>query len=92
MKDADCVAFLQWCLPRLEMRWPGFRKVRGQVCKRIGVTEVTYYRWKKEYDGATRDSIKRLKELEKENGQLKRLLADQVVENRVLKDIAEGNF
>jgi len=36
VKDADCVALLQWALPRLEMRWPGFRKVRGQVCKRIG--------------------------------------------------------
>ena len=70
----------------------GEGKTVAQVCKRIGVTEVTYYRWKKEYDGATRDSIKRLKELEKENAQLKRLLADQVVENRVLKDIAEGNF
>lgn len=36
MKDAECVEFLQWCLPRLKLRWPGFRKVRGQVCKRIG--------------------------------------------------------
>ena len=70
----------------------GKGKTVAQACKQIGVTEVTYYRWTKEYDGATRDSIKRLKELEKENGQLKRLLADQMVENRVLKDIAEGNF
>ena len=36
MNDADCVEFLQWALPRLRMRWAGFRKVRGQVCKRIG--------------------------------------------------------
>ncbi len=36
MKQAECVEFLQWCLPRLRMRWPGFRKVRSQVCKRIG--------------------------------------------------------
>ncbi len=36
MKDADCTGFLQWALPRLEMRWPGFRRVRGQVCKRLG--------------------------------------------------------
>jgi transposase-like protein len=64
----------------------------AQVCKRVGVTEVTYYRWRREYDGATRDQVKRLKDLEKENAQLKRLLADQVVENRVLKDIAEGKF
>lgn len=70
----------------------GQGKTVAQACKRMGVTEVTYYRWKKEYDGATRDSIRRLKELVKENGQLKCLLAEQVVENRVLKDIAEGNF
>lgn len=36
MKDTECVEFLQWALPRLHMRWQGFRKVRGQVCKRIG--------------------------------------------------------
>ena len=70
----------------------GEGKTIAQVCKALGVTEVTYYRWKREYEGATRDQVKRLKELEKENAQLKRLLADQVVENRVLKDIAEGNF
>src|SRR3989304_6160796 len=35
MKDTDCVAFLQWALPRLGLRWPGYRRVRGQVCKRI---------------------------------------------------------
>lgn len=35
MNDADCVAFLQWALPRLGLHWPGFRKIRGQVCKRI---------------------------------------------------------
>ncbi len=70
----------------------GEGKTIAQVCKKLGVTEVTYYRWRKEYDGASRDQVKRLKELEKENAQLKRLLADQVVENRVLKDIAEGRF
>ena len=70
----------------------GEGKTVAQACKQIGVTEVTYYRWKKEYDGASRDSVKRLKELEKENSQLKRLLADHVLEIRVLKDIAEGKF
>ena len=51
MKDADCVALLQWALPRLRMRWAGFRKVRGQVCKRIrrrmgalGIDSVSAYR------------------------------------------------
>jgi transposase-like protein len=70
----------------------GEGKTVAQVCKKLGVTEVTYYRWRREYDGATRNQVKRLKELEKENSQLKRLLADQLVENRVLKDIAEGKF
>ena len=70
----------------------GEGKTVAQVCKKLGVTEVSYYRWRREYDGATRNQVKRLKELEKENSQLKRLLADQVVENRVLKDIAEGKF
>jgi len=36
MRDAECIAFLQWALPRMGFRWPGFRKVRGQVCKRVG--------------------------------------------------------
>jgi chemotaxis protein methyltransferase CheR len=51
MKDIDCVEFLQWCLPRLRFRWPGFRKVRGQVCKRIvrrmgelGLPDIGAYR------------------------------------------------
>jgi transposase-like protein len=70
----------------------GTGKTVAQVCKKLGVTEVTYYRWRREYDGADRNQVKRLKELEKENAQLKRLLADQVVENRVLKDVAEGKF
>ena len=70
----------------------GEGKTIAQVCKKLGVTEVSYYRWRREYDGATRNQVKRLKELEKENSQLKRLLADQVVENQVLKDIAEGKF
>jgi transposase-like protein len=64
----------------------------ADVCKRLGVTEVTYYRWKKEFDGATRDHVKRLKEPEKENSQLKRVVAEQAVDIPVLKDIARGNL
>ena len=70
----------------------GQGKSVAQVCKQLGVAEVTYYRWRREYDGATRDVVKRLKVLEKENAQLKRLVAEQALENRVLKDVAEGNF
>ena len=67
-------------------------KTVAHVCKKLGVTEVTYYRWRREYDGATRDTVKRLKELEKENFQLKRIVAEQAVDIRVLKDVASGNF
>ncbi len=73
-------------------RMLGEGKKVTHVVKRLGVTEVTYYRWRKEYDGATRVSVKRLKDLEKENAQLKRVVAEQAVDIRVLKDIAEGNF
>ena len=52
MKDRDCIQFLQWSLPKLRMRWPGFRKVRGQVCKRVdrrmdalGLADIAAYRW-----------------------------------------------
>jgi len=64
----------------------------AQVCKRLGVTEVTYYRWRRQYDGATRDAVKKLKKLEKKNRELKQVVADQMLEIRVLKDISEGNF
>ncbi len=59
MKDSDCVEFLQWALPRLNMRWAGFRKVRRQVCKRIGrrlaelgLTSLKQYRNRLESDPA----------------------------------------
>jgi putative transposase len=63
-----------------------------EVCKQIGVTEQTYYRWKKEYGGLRMDQAKRLKELEKENARLKRLLADAELDQAILKEAASGNF
>jgi transposase-like protein len=63
-----------------------------EVCKQIGVTEQTYYRWKKEYGGLRMDQAKRLKELEKENARLKRLLADAELDKAILKEAASGNF
>src|SRR5471032_3051351 len=63
-----------------------------EVCKQIGVTEQTYYRWKKEYGGLRIDQAKRLKELEKENARLKRLLADAELDKAILKEAASGNF
>ena len=64
----------------------------GQVARKLGITEQTYYRWRKEYGGLNSGQAKRLKELEKENGRLKRLVADLCLDNAVLKDIASGNY
>ena len=58
----------------------------------IGVTEQTYYRWRKEYGGLKLDQAKRLKELEKENARLKRAVADLTLDALILKEAAKGNF
>ena len=63
-----------------------------QVCKKLGVSEQTYYRWRKEYGGLRLDQAKRLKTLEQENLRLKRLVADQALDNAILKEVASGNF
>ena len=63
-----------------------------EVCKQIGVTQQTYYRWKKEYGGLRMDQARRLKDLEKENARLKRLLADAELDKAILKEAASGNF
>ena len=64
----------------------------GLVCKRIGVTEQTYYRWRKEYGGLRMNQAKRLKVLEKENVRLKKLVADLSLDKQILKEAASGNF
>jgi transposase-like protein len=64
----------------------------SQVCRQIGVTEHTYYRWRKEYGGLRVDQAKRLKELEKENTQLKKLVGEQALDLTILKEVAKGNF
>ena len=63
-----------------------------EVVRNLGITEQTYYRWRKEYGGLRLDQAKRLKELEKENGRLKKLVADQALDNSILKEAASGNF
>jgi putative transposase len=63
-----------------------------QVCRKLGVTEQTYYRWRKEYGGVRTDQVKRFKELEKENGRLKRVVADLTLDNAILKEAAYPNF
>ena len=67
-------------------------KTIPQACKEAEITIQTFYRWRKEYGGLKMDQAKRLKELEKENGKLKRLVAELSLDKQILKDIAEGNF
>jgi len=64
----------------------------GEASKKIGVTEQTYYRWRKEYGGMRIEQAKRLKELEKENARLKKLVADLSLDNSILKEATRGNF
>ncbi len=63
----------------------------GEAARRIGVTEQTYYRWQREYGGMRIEQVKRLKELEKENTRLKRLVADLSLDNDILKEASRGN-
>ncbi len=63
-----------------------------EVCRKLGVTEQTYYRWRKEYGGLSRDQAKRLRELEQENARLKKLVVDTSLDSAILKEAAQGNF
>ncbi len=63
-----------------------------EVARKLGITEQTYYRWRKEYGGLRVYQAKRLKKLEKENTRLKRLVADQALDNAILKEVASGKF
>jgi len=63
-----------------------------EVCRKLGVYEQTYYRWRSEYGGLRLDRARRFKELEKENVRLKRLVADQALEVAILREASSGNF
>jgi transposase-like protein len=63
-----------------------------QVCRKLGVSEATYHRWKKQYGGAGAEEVRRLKELEKENARLKAIVADLELDKRILKEALEGNY
>ena len=67
-------------------------KDTAAVCRELGVSEATYHRWRKEFGGLKAEDAKRLKDLERENSTLKRLLADAELEKAALKEIAKGNF
>ena len=62
------------------------------VSRHLGVSDYTYYRWRKEYGGLRIDQAKRLKELEDENSRLKKLVADLSLDNQILKEVSRGNF
>ncbi len=64
----------------------------AEASRKIGITQQTYYRWRKEYGGLRIEQAKRLKSLEKENARLKKLVADLSLDNAILKEAAEGNF
>ena len=64
----------------------------AEASRKIGVTQQTYYRWRKEYGGLRIEQAKKLKGLEKENARLKKLVADLSLDNAILKEAAEGNF
>lgn len=73
-------------------------EVQGQgssiadAVRQIGVTQQTYYRWRKEYGGMSRDQLKRLKELETENTRLRRAVSDLTLDKLILTEAARGNF
>jgi len=62
------------------------------VAKKLSITEQTYYRWRKEYGGVRTDHVKRLKDLEKENARLRKLVANQALDMEILREAASGNF
>jgi len=63
-----------------------------EVCRKLGISEQTFYRWRKRYGGLDRSEVRRLKALEQENTRLKRLLAESMIDNAILKEAASGNF
>ena len=63
-----------------------------EVCRKLGISEQTFYRWRKRYGGLDRSEVRRLKALELENARLKKLLADAMLDNAILKEAASGNF
>ena len=79
-----------------KLRQADVELAKGQTiagaCKLIGITDQTYFRWRKEYGGLKVDQAKRLKELEQENGKLKRLVAELSLDKQILQDVTRGNF
>ena len=64
----------------------------ADLARQLGVTEQTYFRWRKEYGGLKVDQAKRLKDLEQENARLRRALSDSIIDNQILREVSRGNF
>jgi len=67
-------------------------QITPQACRKHAITEQTYYRWRKEYGGMAVEKLKKLKALERENSQLKKLVADQALDNAILKEALSGKY
>jgi len=80
----------------LDLREAEVELAKGQstaeVCRKLGITEQTYYRWRKEYGSLRVDQVRRLKDLEEENARLKKLVADQALDLAILKEASSGNY
>jgi transposase-like protein len=67
-------------------------KVVAEVCRELGVSDATYYKWRREYGGMKVDQAKRLKDLERENGRLRRVVADLTLDKLILQDVSAGKY
>lgn len=67
-------------------------KVVAEVCRELGVSDATYYKWRREYGGMKMDQAKRLKDLERENGRLRRVVADLTLDKLILQDVSAGKY
>ena len=78
-------------LREAEIKLAGGKKI-GEVCRELGISEQSYYRWRKEYGGMQVSQAKKLKDLERENGRLKKLVADQALDKAILEEALRGNY
>ena len=78
-------------LREAEIKLAGGRKI-GEVCRELAISEQSYYRWRKEYGGMQVSQAKKLKDLERENARLKRLVADQALDKAILEEALRGNY
>jgi transposase-like protein len=78
-------------LREAEVKLSGGKTV-GQICREAGISEYTYYRWRKEYGGVKTSQVKRIKELERENSHLKKAVAELTLDKLILKEALEGNY